>query len=133
MLHPTATEMAKIFTGYDSVAGTKEGEEQFQAEVTYDPEKFVKGDKTTHPKNGSVKRDKEGILYLYWEPSEECPGCEVDAEGRSYAYLYEGWYRVPTNEEIEDYCLGETAFTPSEEQEVEPDHPDSWPRMLGLI
>ena len=127
MLHPTATQVAKDLSGgyYNSVAGTEEGQEQFQAEVTYDP--------STYPKNGSVKRDKKGILYIYWEPSEECPGCEVDEQGQSYAYLYEGWHRIPTNEEVEEYCLGETALTPGEEHEVEPDHPDSWPRMLGLI
>ena len=134
MLHPTAAQVAKDLSGgyYNSVAGTEEGQEQFQAEVTYDPAKFVKGNKATYPKNGSVKQDKDGILWLLWFPTEECPGCEVDENGKSYAYLKEGWHRIPSVEDIEDCCLSEISYTP-EFDEVEPDHPDSWPSLLVLI
>ena len=134
MLHPTAAAIAKSLTGYESVAGTKEGEEQYQPEVTYDPSKFVKDDESTHPQNGSVKCDSSGVYWLYWCPSGEAPGCcAIDEEGKSYAYLYEGWYEVPSVEDVEDYCLSETAITPCGENEVEPDHPDGWPCLLGLM
>ena len=43
-----------------------------------------------------------------------------------------GWYDIPTNEEIEEWSFDSICFTPGED-EVEPDHPDSWLRILGLI
>jgi hypothetical protein len=42
------------------------------------------------------------------------------------------WYPAPTLEEVEEWVFDSVCFTPDEE-EVEPDHPDSWLSILGLI
>lgn len=42
------------------------------------------------------------------------------------------WCPVPTMGTIEDCVLDSTCPTPTED-EVEPDHPDSWLSILGLI
>lgn len=43
-----------------------------------------------------------------------------------------GWWAVPTMEDIEEWTFDSVCFTPDDD-EVEPDHPDSWLRILGLI
>lgn len=120
------TESIAVTFGYTPFP---EGEQdkQFQAEVNYDPQK------NAPPKSGSVYRNKRGVLRIYWEPSEEHPEYCPDENGMSYAYQVEGWFDVPTNEEVEEQCLGEVALDPTGETELEPDHPDAWPRLLGLI
>jgi hypothetical protein len=109
-------------------------DQQWPAKVTYDSKNFVKSDKSTYPVNGSVCRDKDGTLKLLWLPSEECPCCPIDEGGFSYAYLYEDWYRIPTVEEIRQMITGEElCYVPCDEDEVEPDHPDSWLSLLKII
>lgn len=120
------TESIAVTFGYTPFP-EGEHDKQFQAEVNYDPQK------NTPPKSGSVYRNKRGILRIYWEPSEEHPEYCPDENGMSYAYQVEGWYDVPTNGQVEEECLGEVALDPSGENELEPDHPDGWPRLLGLI
>jgi hypothetical protein len=44
----------------------------------------------------------------------------------------QGWYDVPTLEDIEEYTFNDTCYTPAGD-EVEPDHPDSWLRILSLV
>lgn len=131
-------------TGAFNTEGKTEGEvndqeddiedQQWPAKVTYDSKNFVKGDKSTYPGNGSVRRDKNGTLYLLWFPSEECPCFPIDEQGQSYSYLYEDWYRIPTIEEIGQMISGEEpCYVPCDEDEVEPDHPDSWLSLLKII
>lgn len=114
MLHPETYTIAQALTGYEKFS-EEEYLEQFQAEVTYDRAKAC----NKPPKNGSISKDKQGKLWCYWVPVHD----DKDIEG---------WYEVPCNEDIEDYCLGSVAYTPGDE-EVEPDHPDSWLFLLGLI
>jgi hypothetical protein len=111
MLHPITQEIAESF-GYVPFS-QDEASEQFQAEVNYD------GKQGERPKTGHVYRNKQGILRCYWIPKYG------DKQ-------LEGWYDVPTNEEIEEQSFDSIAFTPAED-EVEPDHPDSWLSILGLI
>ena len=73
---------------------------------------------------GAIAR-RDGELALYWLPSEQ---------GHSFADAMElaGWYPIPAAGDVERWCLGSTAETPVGDH-VEPDHPDAWPRLLGLI
>jgi len=117
MLHPTTQAIAESF-GYIPFS-EEEGQEQYQAEVNYNQSAFDSEDEDTHPVNGSVYIDKQGVYRCYWKP--ECSEEEL-----------EGWYDIPTNEEIEEWSLDSVCFTPGDD-EVEPDHPDSWLSILGLI
>jgi hypothetical protein len=107
-----ASEIIAVAFGYTPFP-EEDRDKQFQAEVNYNP------DKDKLPKSGSTYRTKRGKLMIYWAPSEEHPNY--------------GWYDVPTNGEVEEECLGEVALDPVGENELEPDHPDGWPRLLGLI
>lgn len=75
---------------------------------------------------GAVRRNVEtGALEIWWLP-----------QGGNYpfgdAIALAGWYEVPALADIERWCLGSVAETPSGDR-VEPDHPDAWPRLLGAI
>ncbi len=125
MLHPETSAIAQAL-GY-TPATAEEGEEQFQAAITY-----VHG-KTDRPaKSGDVCRNEQGMLLMYYYPSEEHPEHAPDENGLSYAYLSEGWYEIPSFEDIETWSFDSVCPTP-DESEVEPDHPDSWLRLLGMI
>jgi hypothetical protein len=126
MLHPDTARIAKELTGYTPFT-EEEGDKQFQAPVTYFP-----GKSTRPAKSGDVKHADDGTLVMYYYPSEEHPEHCPDENGLSYAYQSEGFYEIPSFEDIEEWMLGETCFTP-DESEVEADHPDSWLRLLGLI
>ncbi len=125
MLHPETAELAKIF-GY-TPATPEEAEKQFEATVTY-----VQGETKRPVKSGDVMRNAEGMLVMYYYPSEEHPDHCPDENGLSYAYQSEGWYEVPSLEDIEEWSFDSVVPTP-DESEVEPDHPDSWLRLLGMI
>ena len=118
MLHPETQLIAKELIGYEPFTA-EEAVEQFQADITYDPAIFNKQDPATYPINGSVFRNKHGKLRCYWKPKY------ADKQ-------LEGWYDVPTNEEIEEWTFDSICFTPDDD-EVEPDHPDSWLSILGMI
>jgi hypothetical protein len=104
--------------GYEPLT-TDEGQEQFEPTVNYDP------NHDGIPKPGSIYRNKRGQYRYYWKPT-----------GGNYSRQeqqdLEGWYTVPSLEDIEEWTFDSYAFTPSDE-EVEPDHPDSWLRLLYLI
>lgn len=117
MLHPITQEIAATF-GYKPF-DSEEGQQQYQAEVNYDP---TQGGQ---PTTGSVYRNKRGILRCYWIPT----GGNYPAQEKEDL---QDWYDIPTNEDIEEQSFDSIAFTPAED-EVEPDHPDSWLRILGLI
>ena len=74
--------------------------------------------------HGAIAR-RDGVLSFCWMP-----------KGRNYseseAIQLWGWYPIPAAGDVERWCLGSTAETPAGDH-VEPDHPDSWPRLLGLI
>lgn len=116
MLHPITQEIAQSF-GYTPFT-PEEGAEQFQAEVNYSLGTTKDGD-NSYPVSGSVYRNKKGILRCYWIP--------VHGEEN-----LEGWYDIPSNEDIEEWSFDSICFTPADD-EVEPDHPDSWLSLLGLI
>ena len=125
MLHPETSAIAQAL-GY-TPATAEEGAEQFQASITY-----IQG-KTDRPaKSGDVRREPNGLLSMYYYPSEEHPEHCPDENGMSYAYQSEGWYEVPSLEDIEEWSFDSVVPTP-DESEVEPDHPDSWLRLLGMI
>ena len=112
MLHPTTQAIAEGF-GYVPFSD-EEAPQQFQADITYVP-----GETKRKLRSGDTKVDKQGTLWLYWIP--------VDAEED-----LEGWYEVPCNEDIEEWAFDSICFTPGDD-EVEPDHPDSWLSLLALI
>jgi len=112
MLHPITQEIAATF-GYEPF-DKEEGQQQYQAECD-----FQNAPKGAIPCTGNVYRNKQGVLRCYWIPVYE------DKE-------LEGWYDIPTNEEIEEWSFDSVCFTPGDD-EVEPDHPDSWLTILGLI
>jgi hypothetical protein len=103
--------------GYEALTGD-EGAEQFPAEVNFsDDPKAV-------PFNGAVYKNKRGKLRIFWMP-----------QGANYRGDFDdlvGWYDVPTMEEIEEFTFDSVCLTPAED-DVEPDHPDSWLSLLGLI
>ena len=125
MLHPETARICQEF-GHTPLS-PEEGEEQFQATVTY-----VQGETKRPAKSGDVKRQPDGLLVMYYYPSEDHPDHCPDENGQSYAYQSEGWYEVPSLEDIEEWSFDSICPTP-DESEVEPDDPDSWLRLLGMI
>jgi hypothetical protein len=113
MLHPTTQAIAETF-GYVPFS-EEDAPEQFQADITY-----ALGETKRSPRSGDVREDKHGKRWCYWNPTSLE---EKDLEG---------WYEVPSNEDIEEWAFDSVCFTPGDD-EVEPDHPDSWLRLLCLI
>ena len=97
-----------------------EGDQQFQAETD-----FQDAPKGAIACTGNVYRTRRGVLRCYWIPA----GGNYSAKDKEDL---EGWYDIPTNAEIEEQIFDSASFTPCGD-EVEPDHPDSWLRILGLI
>lgn len=116
-LDPITQEIAASF-GYEPMS-EDERNQQYQPAPNYDS---ATGGL---PKAGSIYVNKHGVYRYYWIP-----------EGGNYTQEekdeLQGWYDIPLNEDLEDWCLDSYAFTPAED-EVEPDHPDSWLRLLYLI
>ena len=104
--------------GYEPLVGD-EGDQQFEPTVNYSSKE------DGIPKPGSCYKNKRGVYRYYWKPS-----------GRNYSSSerrdLEGWYDVPSLEDIEEWTFDSVCFTPGED-EVEPDHPDSWIRLLNMI
>jgi hypothetical protein len=77
-------------------------------------------------KAGDITKSKRtGRLSLYWEPV----GGNYTAEEK---HTLAGFYEVPCMGELEEMTFDSMALTPAEDA-VEPDHPDSWLMLLGLI
>lgn len=74
---------------------------------------------------GAIRKNANGVLEYWWLPKG---GNYPDSEAMGLA----GWYEVPAAGDVENWCLGSVAETPCGDS-VEPDHPDAWPRLLGLI
>jgi len=109
--------MAEV-VGYEPLADD-EAEIQFEPEANYDPEH------DGIPKPGSIYQNKRGVYRYYWKPS----GGNYTAEEKADL---KGWYDIPCLEDLEEWTFDSVCFTP-DEQEVEPDHEDSWLRLLYLI
>ena len=113
MLNRTTEAIAEAF-GYTPFSG-EEAQQQFQADITY-----VLGETKRDPHSGDVYIDKHNKRWCYWKPSQ------------NKEENLEGWYEVPSNEDIEEWVFDSFCYTPGDD-EVEPDHPDSWLRLLALI
>ena len=99
--------------GYNP-APEPEASEQFPAAVTK---------KTTGA--DAIRRNPETCeLELWWLPRG---GNYSEGEAISLA----GWYVVPSLADVEAWALDSLAETPCGDS-VEPDHPDAWPRLLGI-
>jgi len=108
--------IASMF-GYEPLTDSEAGW-QFPADINF------QNDGKSVPFNGAIYADKNGILRLFWMP-----------QGENYRDDYDdlvGWYDVPTLGEIEEFTFDSVALTPCEDS-VEPDHPDSWLSLLGMI
>jgi hypothetical protein len=95
--------------GYEPVTDD-EGTQQYPADVD-----FQDAPKGAIPCTGNV----------YWIPTG---GNYSSEEGDELT----GWYDVPDLEDIEEWTFDSVCPTPAGD-EVEPDHPDSWLSILGLI
>jgi hypothetical protein len=111
-------EIAKVI-GYEPLT-EEEGSEQYPA----DPD-FQYAPSGALPCTGNVFRNKQGVLRCYWIPT----GGNYSSQDKDELT---GWYDVPTLEDIEEWTFDSVCFTPCDD-EVEPDHPDSWLSILGLI
>jgi hypothetical protein len=120
-LLPVQHEIAKVI-GYEPLT-EDEGSAQYPADVDY--QDVPKG---AIPCTGNVYRNKRGILRCYWIPTSGKNGQYTTQESEELT----GWYDVPTLEDIEEYTFDSVCFTPAGD-EVEPDAPDSWLSILGII
>lgn len=116
-LHPVTQEIAATF-GYTPMSA-EEGSQQYQVTPNWDQ------DKAKLPVNGSVYINKKGTYRFYWVPQG---GNYTPKESKDL----QGWYDIPFNEDLEEWSFDSVCFTPADD-EVEPDHPDSWLSLLGLI
>ena len=79
----------------------------------------------THGQTLRTNKNKKGVLRCYWIPAG---GNYSSEEGDELT----GWYDVPDLEDIEEWTFDSCCPTPAGD-EVEPDHPDSWLSILGII
>jgi hypothetical protein len=120
-LQPFQHEIAKIIN-YKPLAEC-EGSEQYPADV--DDQDAPKG---AMPCTGNVYKNKKGILRCYWIPTSGRNGQYTTEESEELT----GWYDVPDLEDIEEWTFDSVCPTPAGD-EVEPDAPDSWLSILGII
>jgi hypothetical protein len=91
------------------------GDDQFPVPVTH---------KTTG--SGAVRRNpKKNHLEFWWLP-------QGGNYSESDAIELAGWYPVPTFADVQEWTLDSVAETPCGDT-VEPDHPDAWLRLLGIV
>jgi hypothetical protein len=105
--------------GYEPVTDD-EGTQQYPVDVD-----FQDAPKGAIPCTGNVYKNKKGVLRCYWIPTGGNYSSEEQDE-------LTGWYDVPDLEDIEEWTFDSCCPTPAGD-EVEPDHPDSWLSILGLI
>lgn len=114
MLSPEQILIAHAL-GYQPLS-KEDCEEQYEIEVN-----FINDGKSI-PFNGAIAI-VDGIKSVYWMPQSKQYRDEFDD--------LVGWYEVPSNDEIETWVFDSVVPTPIED-DVEPDHPDSWLSLLGL-
>ena len=115
MLNPEQQLIAKAL-GYEPI-DNEDKEKQFEIKPN-----FINDGKAV-PFNGAIALI-DNVLSLYWMP-----------QGDNYEEEYDdlvGWYEIPTNDEIETWVFDSVVPTPAEDK-MEPDHPDSWLSLLGMI
>jgi hypothetical protein len=105
--------------GYEPVTDD-EGTQQYPADVD-----FQDAPKGAIPCTGNVYKNKKSVLRCYWIPAGGNYSSEEQDE-------LTGWYDVPDLEDIEEFTFDSCCPTPAGD-DVEPDHPDSWLSILGLI
>ena len=116
----TGIDIAAAAFGYQAI----DNQDDYDAQ----PDLAVTWSISTAPgqlKAGDITRDKTGRLKLYWEP---VGGNYTEEEKHTLA----GFYEIPCMGELEEMTFDSMALTPAEDA-VEPDHPDSWLSLLGLI
>jgi hypothetical protein len=118
------TDIAQAF-GYVPFEDEEVDQQYSDLTETYKVGQIKLGDPKTYPKTGDIFKNKQGKFQCYWKPA----GGNYTEEDKS---ALAGWYEVPTNGDIEEWCFDSCCPTPVGD-EVEPDHPDSWVRILGLI
>jgi hypothetical protein len=119
---PTAMPLSRIQLDIADVLGyvpctSEEEESPLDIEIN-----FVNDGKAV-PFNGAVAIIG-GVKQVFWMP--QCS---------SYADDYDdlvGWYELPTTGEFEEWTFDSVCPTPAGD-EYEPDHPDSWLSILGMI
>lgn len=116
----TGTDIAAAAFGYQPIDSQDDYDAQPDLAVTWDTSM-----KPGQLKAGDITRDKHGRLSIYWEPAG---GNYTEEEKHSLA----GFYEVPCMGDLEEMTFDSMALTPAEDT-VEPDHVDSWLRLLGLI
>jgi hypothetical protein len=116
-----STEQQQIATaiGYVPIEGD-ESNEQYPADID-----FQNPPKGSIACTGNVYRNKSGSLCCYWIPA----GGNYTSEEKDEL---QGWYEVPTLEDIEEWTFDSCCPTPAGD-DVEADHVDSWLTILGLI
>jgi hypothetical protein len=119
-LLPEQHEIAKV-VGYEPVT-KDEGSEQYPADINY---QLLPTGNTKLPRSRSIYRNKRGTLRCFWIPS----GNNYTSEEKE---SFQGWYDVPDLEDIEEWTFDSVCSTPAGD-DVEPDHPDSWLSILGII
>ena len=116
-----STEQRKIATaiGY-VVLEQDESTEQYPIDLD-----FQNPPKGAIPCTGNAYKNKHGISHCYWIPA----GGNYTSEEKDEL---QGWYEVPTLEDIEEWTFDSCCPTPAGD-DVEADHPDSWLRILSLV
>ena len=117
----TEQQLIAQVVGYEPLT-EEEGSAQYPAEITY---QLLPTGNTMLPRTGSIYRNKRGTLRCYWIPT----GGNYTTEEKEGL---QGWYDVPDFEDIEEWTFDSTCQTPAGD-DVEPDHPDSWLRILSLV
>jgi hypothetical protein len=113
------------------IAAAAFGYQPIDSQDDYDaqPDLAVTWDTSMKPgqlKAGDITKDKRtGLLRIYWEPV----GGNYTAEEKD---TLAGFYEIPCMGELEEMSFDSLALTPAEDS-VEPDHPDSWLSLLGMI
>ncbi|MDA0268989.1 MAG: hypothetical protein O3A14_19010 [Cyanobacteria bacterium] len=117
----TAIDIAKTIFGYEPI----DTQEDYDAQPDL-PTTWSTSDKAGSLKPGDITRDKRsGRLRLYWEPVGDNYTSDEKED-------LSGFYEIPCMGELEEWSFDSLALTPAEDS-VEPDHPDSWLRLLGMI
>lgn len=116
-----STEQRKIATaiGY-VVLEQDESTEQYKIDLD-----FQNPPKGAIPCTGNAYKNKYGISHCYWIPT----GGNYTSEEKDEL---QGWYKVPSLEDIEEWTFDSCCPTPAED-EIEADHPDSWLSILDII
>jgi len=116
----TGIDIAAAAFGYQPIDSQEDYDAQPDLAVTW-----TISMKPGQLKPGDITKDKKGRLRIYWEPV----GGNYTAEEKD---TLAGFYEIPCMGELEEMSFDSLALTPADDS-VEPDHPDSWLSLLGMI